>query len=50
MKIGGIFFVKSQLILQAILRIMIGVNFIDPERFFIEGVESESEAYKETEG
>jgi hypothetical protein len=42
-------FVKLQLIPKIISRIIIRMNFIHPEGFFIEGVEPQSETHEEAE-
>jgi hypothetical protein len=43
-KVSWVFFVILQLVLDTISRIIISVNFVNPEGFLIEGVEPKGKA------
>jgi hypothetical protein len=47
-KVGWILLVISELIYKAVPRFIERVDFVDPERFFVEVVESEGEPDEET--
>jgi hypothetical protein len=49
MKVRRILFIIFQLISYTISRIIEGVDFVNPERFLVEGVESQSKADEKTE-
>jgi hypothetical protein len=48
MKMGRVLLIISQLTSQIVPRFIERMNFIDPEGFSVEGVESEGEADEET--
>ena len=48
-KVCWIFFVILYLVFNAISRIIVSMDFVNPEGFLIEGVESEGKTYDETE-
>jgi hypothetical protein len=49
MKVRRILFIILQLIFYSISRIIKGMDFVNPERFLAEGVESQSKADEKTE-
>ena len=49
MKVRRILFIILQLIFYTISRIIEGMDFVNPERFLVEGVESQSKADEKTE-
>ena len=48
-KVGWVFFVILQLGLDTIPRIIVSMDFVNPEGFLIEGVKSQGKTYNETE-
>lgn len=49
MKVGWVLFVILQLVLDVISRIIEGMDFVNPDGFLIEGVESQGKPYNETQ-
>jgi hypothetical protein len=49
MQEGGVFFIKFYLAFQIISGIIKGMDFVHPEGFFVEGVESQDKADEEAE-
>jgi hypothetical protein len=47
MKIRGIFFIKFYLALEIIPGVVEGMDFIHPQRFFVEGIKSQCETDEE---
>ena len=47
MKVRGVLFIKFDLPSQIVSGVVEGMDFVYPERFFVEGVESQSKAYEE---
>jgi hypothetical protein len=45
-KVGWVFLVILQLVFDAISRIIVGMDFINPERFLIEGIEPKGKAHE----
>jgi hypothetical protein len=48
-KVGWIFFVILYLVFNAISRIIVSMDFVNPEGFLVEGVESQGKTYNERE-
>jgi hypothetical protein len=48
MKVRRILLIKFDLPSEIVSGVVEGMNFVYPERFFVEGVESQSKAYEET--
>jgi len=48
MKVSGVLLIKFYLALEIIPRIIVGMDFINPEGFLIESIKPQSKAYEET--
>jgi len=49
MKEGRVFFIKFDLSFEIISGIIVGMDFVHPEGFFVEGVKSQGKAYKKAD-
>ena len=49
MEIRGVLFVEFYLVFEVISRVIECMDFIHPERFLVEGIESQGKAYEEAE-
>jgi hypothetical protein len=48
-KVGWVFFVILYLVFNAISRIIVSMDFVNPEGFLVVGIESQGKTYNETE-